>query len=75
MKTLKRFSSVLVLSSVLGVAALTGEVNTPPCAAPGEIQTPPGEAGSSSVVPGEMSGPLLSEAMIADVWAALDLVF
>ena len=32
MKTLKRFSSVLVLSSVLGVPVLAGETLTPPCA-------------------------------------------
>lgn len=38
MKTLKRFSSVLVLSSVLGGLVLAGEMPTPPCA-PGEMNT------------------------------------
>jgi len=84
MKTLKRFSSVLVLLLVLGVSALAGETNpppcapgethSPPCAAPGETHTPPGEAQSSSTMPGETHGPPLSEAMMAGVLAALDWV-
>jgi hypothetical protein len=84
MKTLKRFSSVLVLSSVLGVSALAGETNappcapgemsSPPCAVPGEISTPPGESQSNSMILGETSGPTLSEAMIAGIATALELV-
>jgi hypothetical protein len=85
MKTLKRFSSVLVLSSVFGVPVLAGEtltppcapgeMMTPPCAAPGEMPTPPGGAQANAVSPGETHGPPFSETMMAGIAAALDLVF
>jgi hypothetical protein len=43
MKTLRKLSGVLVLTLILGLPALAGELQTPPCAqpAPGELQTPP----------------------------------
>ena len=43
MKTLRKLTSVLVLTLMLALPALAGELQTPPCAppVPGELQTPP----------------------------------
>ncbi len=43
MKNLRRFSAAVVLTFVLGLSVLAGEVETPPCAppVPGEVETPP----------------------------------
>ena len=43
MKTLRKLTSVLVLTLVLVLPAFAGELQTPPCAppVPGELQTPP----------------------------------
>lgn len=76
MKTLKRFSAVLVLLSLFCMTAMAGEIptppctdpgqtSTPPCAAPGETSGPPGQAQSAtdSASPGETHGPPLAEAI------------
>ena len=40
MKNLRRLGAAAVLTFVLGLSTLAGEVETPPCA-PGEVETPP----------------------------------
>jgi hypothetical protein len=47
MKTLKRLTTALVLTCVLGLSAFAGETQTPPCPPPepGETQTPPCSGG------------------------------
>jgi hypothetical protein len=59
MKTLKRFSAALALSTLLCITAMAGETQSPPCA-PGEMNAPP--CGSvittgGPSVPGEMQTP------------------
>jgi hypothetical protein len=73
MKTLKKLSAVVVLTSVLGLSAFAGETQTPPCAPPepGDTQTPPctGQAlGDSS---GLVSTPSASDYLVAE--AAISL--
>jgi hypothetical protein len=43
MKNLTRFGAAIILTLVLGLSALAGEVETPPCTppVPGEVETPP----------------------------------
>lgn len=43
MKTLRKLTSVIVLTLMLGLPAFSGETHTPPCAPPepGETHTPP----------------------------------
>ena len=43
MKALRKLGAAVVLTSILGLPALAGEVLTPPCAppVPGEVLTPP----------------------------------
>jgi hypothetical protein len=43
MKTLRKLSSVLVLTLVLVLSAFAGQLETPPCAepVPGQLETPP----------------------------------
>ena len=56
MKTLRKLTSVLVLTLILGLPAFAGELQTPPsCAqpAPGELQTPP----CQRTAPADMGGP------------------
>ena len=67
MKTLKRFGAVLVLVSLFSVAALAGEMQTPPCAPPGETSGPP------CVAPGETHGPPLAEVVEIGLALALEL--
>ena len=68
MKNLKRLSTAVVLTFVLGAAAFAGETSTPPCAppAPGQVDTPPcagGQtAGDNSATPGVISTPPASDA-------------
>ena len=72
MKTLKKLSAAVVLTSVLGLSAFAGDMNSPPCAPPepGETQTPPCSGGqmagdSSGIVstpPASDSGYLVAEA-------------
>jgi hypothetical protein len=56
MKTLRKLTSVIVLTLILGLTAFAGETQTPPsCAspAPGETQTPP----CQGAAPADTSGP------------------
>jgi hypothetical protein len=55
MKTLQRIGTAVVLTFVLGLSALGGEIPTPPCD-PGETHGPPCSAVSASV-PSEMDTP------------------
>ena len=48
MKTLRKLTSVLLLTLMLGLPAFAGELQTPPCASPGELQTPPCQAAAAS---------------------------
>jgi hypothetical protein len=86
MKTLKRFSAVLVLLSLFCLTALAGETqsapctdpeqtSTPPCAAPGETSCPPGEEHSviDTANPGETHSPPLAEVIDAGFAVALEL--
>ena len=51
MKILRKLGATVVLTSVLAVSAVAGEIPTPPCAnpAPGQTETPP-----CSAAPGDM---------------------
>lgn len=57
MKILRKIGATVVLTSVLAVSALAGEIPTPPCAnpAPGQIDTPP-----CAAAPGDMETPALT---------------
>jgi hypothetical protein len=63
MKNLRRLGLSLTLISVIAVAALAGEVNSPPCAPPdpGTVNSPPCAVAQmtpdDSVAPGETSAP------------------
>ena len=57
MKNLKRLAFAGVLTFVLGVVALAGETNTPPCANPGETNTPPCAASSTTDASLDAGGP------------------
>lgn len=59
MKSLKRLSTAVVLTFVLGVSVFAGDINTPPCA-PGDISTPPCAAQMApdeSTAPGQTDTP------------------
>jgi hypothetical protein len=62
MKTVRKLSSVIVLTLVLGITAFAGQIETPPCAepVPGQIETPP----CQGTAPTDPSNP--STAMAAD---------
>jgi hypothetical protein len=65
MKTLRKLTSVLVLTLMLGLPAFSGETDTPPCTStdPGETHTPP----CSGTPTGDMGDPSTpSTAMAAD---------
>jgi hypothetical protein len=70
MKTLKRLTAAVILTSVLGLSAFAGETQTPPCASPepGETQTPPCSGGQ---IAGDASGivatPPAPDYLVADV--------
>jgi hypothetical protein len=55
MKTLRKLASVLVLTLVLGLSALAGQTDTPPCATPvpGQTDTVP----CQPTAPGDMGDP------------------
>ncbi|HMG76860.1 MAG TPA: hypothetical protein VK582_25535 [Pyrinomonadaceae bacterium] len=57
MKILRKLGATVVLTSVLAVSAVAGEIPTPPCAnpAPGQIETPP-----CSAAPGDSETPTLT---------------
>ena len=67
MQNLKRLGAAVLLTFMLGLSAVAGEMNAPPCAPPdpGIIQTPPCSAApgqivmppAASVDPGETSTP------------------
>ncbi len=46
MKNLRRLGAAVVLTFVLGLSVLAGDIPTPPCA-PGDIPTPPCAAGKT----------------------------
>ena len=87
MKNLKRLSAAVVLTLLLGLSALGGEILTPPCPAPepGEILTPPcaaslGDTNTSEVTstaPGDMGGPTLAnnDTSLGDIATAALLNF
>jgi hypothetical protein len=54
MKTLRKLSSVIVLTLVLGLPGFAGQVETPPCPMPepGQVETPP----CQGTAPDDMSG-------------------
>jgi hypothetical protein len=56
MKNLKRLGAAVVLTLALGLSALAGEAQTPPCADPGQVQTPPCAA-SQMATPGDVGSP------------------
>lgn len=68
MKTLKRLSAAVVLTSVLGLSALAGETQTPPCAPPepGETQTPPCTGQAPSDNSWLVSSPSASDYLVAE---------
>ncbi len=78
MKNLKRLGVSVTLMCVLACAALAGETNAPPCAAPGETNAPPCAAAAQltpndAFIPGETSSPPASNAGDASS-VALDLL-
>jgi hypothetical protein len=74
MKTLKRFSASLVLSTLFCLTALAGETHTPPCTNPGEVNTPPSAVPSeTSSPPGETLTPPSPEVVGMGVAVALEL--
>ena len=76
MKNLKRLGATLALTFLLGMTALAGETNAPPCPPPepGETNAPPctgGQmAGDSS---GSVSTPLTSDTSYLVAEAAINL--
>jgi hypothetical protein len=52
MKNLIKLSASVALTLALGLSAVAGQVETPPCAVPGQVETPPCAAAS-----GDMSTP------------------
>jgi hypothetical protein len=63
MKTLRKLSSVLVLTLVLVLPAFAGQLETPPCAepVPGQLETPP----CQPAAPGDASAPTISSTATA----------
>jgi len=55
MKTLRKLSSVLVLTLVIGVPAFAGQTEAPPCVVPepGQTEAPP----CQGAAPGDSGGP------------------
>lgn len=80
MKNLRRLGAATVLTFVLTLSALAGEVETPPCAPPipGEVETPPCVAHTAlddSVTRAETLSPASntgSESSVADT--AIDIL-
>ena len=76
MKNLKRLGATVVLTLALGLTALAGEMETPPCAppTPGEIETPPCAAAQmtpdDSTAPGGISTP--AAANTVDIFSVVD---
>jgi hypothetical protein len=68
MRKLKRLTAAVVLMSLLGLSALAGEVETPPCAPPepGQTSTPPcaaEQASDDSTAPGQLETPPAANAV------------
>jgi hypothetical protein len=66
MKNLRKLGAVVVLTSVVSLSALAGEIPTPPCGPePGQASTPPcsaapsdmGTTSGASTAPGDMEMP------------------
>jgi hypothetical protein len=82
MKNLRRLSAAVVLTFVLGLSAIAGEIPTGPCAPPdpGETQAPPCTTAplspNASFAPGEVNAPPASNAVdiLAVVDAAMNLL-
>ena len=75
MKNLKRLSAAVVLTLVLSLSALGGEVGTPPCAPPnpGEVGTPPCAiqmVSDKPAAPGDISTPPASDTV--DIYSVVD---
>ncbi|MDX6385819.1 MAG: hypothetical protein QOK48_3392 [Blastocatellia bacterium] len=85
MKHLRKLGAAALLTLVLGLTALAGQIETPPCAAPvpGQVETPPCAAapgdtssGLNSTAPGDLSTPVANnETSFADFAADLLLNF
>ena len=81
MKNLRKFGAAVVLTFVLGLSVVAGEVETPPCAppVPGEVETPPCAtqmAVDASVTRGETTIPPASNtgAEFSATDAAIDIL-
>jgi hypothetical protein len=81
MKSLNRFVASMSLTLVLGLSAVAGEVQSPPCPSPdpGEMSAPPcstAQETSDDPTPGQTSTPpngsLVTEYVVADT--AIDFV-
>ena len=75
MKTLQRIGTAVVLTFVLGLSALGGEIPTPPCD-PGETHGPPCSAVSASVpaemdTPGQTETPPAAETSFTEIAASV----
>jgi hypothetical protein len=69
MKNLKRLVAAVVLTSVLGLSAFAGDMNSPPCAPPepGETSSPPCTGGQmTGDASGIVSTPSDSEYLVAE---------
>ncbi len=72
MKNLRRLGAAVVLTFVLGLSALTGEVETPP--APSAQATSPGAMGTptlSSMAPGQTDTPPSSHISLGEIAASV----
>jgi len=73
MKSLKRLAAALALTLAIGISALAGIIQSPPCSPPepGIIQSPPcagGQVTPDPAVPGQMD-PMASAAADATAFA------
>ena len=78
MNSLRRLSSVAVLTFVFSISVLAGDINTPPCASPepGETHTPPCFATGQTAAPGQTDTPPAADTMsiLSVTEAAMDLM-
>ena len=72
MKALRKLTTILALTLMLGLPALAGETQTPPCAAnPGETQTPPCQpaANGDPSVPATSATPSATGEVLTEITA------
>jgi len=74
MKSLKRLAAALALTLALGISALAGIIQSPPCSPPepGIIQSPPcaeGQGAPDPAMPGQIGIPPASVAADASAFA------